>query len=160
MVSDVLNSLDLNPVLATLGTDLVGIVNSTVGALDGSGFNTRSINLADNILYSINDYSGNTHTNRILAQNGSIVDQFLDNDGNIHREQVVGYYARDMTFNGYNETVTRGGEAERQLEYVYTPYTGLSVVSAIFTNAAGKVVATQVFSEAAGGGTSSVVGEL
>ena len=88
MIGDVLDSLDLNPVLATLGQDVSNIVNTTVGDLTGSSSSSttekRSYNLANNILYSINDYSGHTHTNRILAQNGSIIQQSLDNNGNIY----------------------------------------------------------------------------
>src|SRR4051812_28394221 len=60
MIGDVLDSLDLNPVLATLGQDLGSIVNTTVGAVSGatSAVEARSYNLIHNILYSINDYSG------------------------------------------------------------------------------------------------------
>lgn len=61
-----------------------------------------------------------------------------------------------MTFNGHNKTVTGNGEAEREVEYVYAPFPGLQVVSAIFMNADGKVVATRVLSEASGGGSSTV----
>ena len=162
MIGDVLDSLDLNPILATLGQDLGNVVNTTVGALTGttSALSTRSYQLANNILYSINDYSGNTHTNRILAQNGSLIDQSIDNNGNVHNQQVVGYYTKDMTFNGYNESVVLMGQADRELEYVYTPFAGLSVVSAIYTNSLGNVVATQVLSEGYGGGMSTVGGEL
>jgi hypothetical protein len=161
MIGDVLDSLDLNPILATLGQDLTSIVNTTVGGLTGasSAVEARSYNLAHNILYSINDYSGRTHTNRILAQNGSIIDQSLDNDGHIYGEKVVGFYTTDMTFNGYNHTVTSNSQADRELEYVYEPYVGLSIVSAIFTNAAGTVVGTQVLSESSGGGGSTVSGD-
>jgi len=162
MIGDVLNSLDLNPVLATLGQDVSNIVNTTAGALTDttSSLNTRSVQFSSNILYSINDYSGNTHTNRILSQDGSIIDQFLDNNGEIHSQNVVGYYATDMQFNGFNQTVTHGGEAERELEYVYTPFYGVIVVSAIYTSATGSVVSTQVLSESNAGGSSTVSGEL
>ncbi|KAH8687620.1 hypothetical protein BGZ60DRAFT_522266 [Tricladium varicosporioides] len=165
MIGDVLNSLDLNPILATLGQDVGQIINTTVGGLTGttsSGFSTassivekRSYDLEHNILYSINDYSGNTHTNRILAQNGSLIDEFLDNRGVVHSDQVVGYYLQDMTFNGYNQSVSKG-IATRELEYVYEPYIGLSAVCAVFTDAAGNVVSTQVLSESSAGGTSTV----
>jgi hypothetical protein len=160
MVGDVLDSLDLNPVLATLGQDVTQIVNTTVSGLTGtsttSTVQARSYNIAHNILYSINDFTGMTHTNRVLAQNGSIIDQSIDNDGNVHAETMVGFYLKDMTFNGYNKTVSSNSQADRELEYVYTPFPGLQVVSAIFMNAAGKVVATQVLSEATGGGSSTV----
>jgi len=127
MIGDVLDSLDLNPILATLGQDLTSVVNTTVTGLTGtgsSGVSARSYNLANNILYSINDYSGHTHTNRILAQNGSIIDQSLDNDGHVYKEVMVGYYTRDMRFNGYNASVSGNSQVERETEWVYDPYPG------------------------------------
>jgi hypothetical protein len=163
MINDTLNSLDLNPVLATLGQDVGNIVNNTVGGLTGgtsqsSTLVARSYELTNNILYSINDYSGNTHTNRILTQTGSIIDQLLDNDGNARGQQVIGSYLSDMTFNGYNHSVVINDEVAQELEYVYTPFNGLSVVSAIYVNPAGTVVAAQVLSESGGGGSSTVGG--
>jgi hypothetical protein len=158
MINDVLNSIDLNPALAMLGQVVNSTLNSTTSAVSGSTVAARSINLVDNILYSINDYSGRTHTNRILAQDGSIIDQSLDNDGNLYSEKIVGDYSTDMTFNGYDQSVTENGQAERELQYLYQPYVGLEVISAIFMDAAGKVVATQVLSEFGGGGTSTLVG--
>lgn len=159
MINDTLNSLDLNPILATLGQGVGSLLNTTVGGLTGSSLGRRSYDLENSILCSINDYSGNTHTNRILTQSGSIVDQHLDNNGNIQSEQVVGSYLADMTFNGYNTSVVRNGQLTHELEYVYTPFDGLSVVSAIFVDAADKVVAAQVLSESGAGG-SSTVGDL
>ena len=161
MINDTLNSLDLNPVLATLGQDVGSIVNETVGGLTGSTSQTsavvpRSFELTNNILYSINDYSGNTHTNRILTQSGNIIDQSLDNNGQISSQQVVGTYLGDMTFNGYSQSVVRNGQAVKELEYVYTPINGLSVVSAVYVDEANAVVATQVLSESSAGGGSTV----
>lgn len=158
MIKDVLSSIDLNPILVTLGQDISSIVNTTTGILTDTASNLedRSFLLAHNILYSVNDYSGRTHTNRVLAQNGSIVDQSLGNDGVVYGEKMVGFYLTDMTFNGYNHSVTGNSQADRELEYVYTPYTGLSVICAIFTNYAGAVVGTQVLSESGGGGSSSI----
>lgn len=160
MINDTLNSLDLNPVLATLDQDLNATANSlTSGSTTPtSSVAARSYDLAHNILYSTNDYSGNTHTNRILTQSGTIVDQFLDNNGNTRNQQLVGSYLRDMTFNGYNQSVIINGQVARELEYVYTPFDGLSVVSAIYVDVAGTVVATQVLSESGGGGGSTVGG--
>jgi hypothetical protein len=156
MITDVLNSIDLNPIVATLGQDVGQIVNTTAGALTGgSTVSRRSYELEHNVLYSINDYSGNTHTNRILAQDGSIVDQKLDNGGHISSQVEVGSYLQEMTFNGYNESVSRG-EATRELEYVYSPFPGLSVVAAVFTKNDGSVVSTQVLSESGGGGSSTI----
>ena len=54
----------------------------------------------DSILYSINNYEGNVHTNRILSHNGDIVDEVLANDGTILRAKVIGNYATDMKPNG------------------------------------------------------------
>ena len=161
MINDTLNSLDLNPVLATLGQDVGKIVNTTAGALTGSSAHSsvvtaRSFDLENNILYSINDYSGNTHTNRVLTQSGSIIDQSLDNNGNIHNQRIVGSYLSDMSSNGYNQSIVKNGQVAREVEYVYTPFHGLSVVSAIYIDAAGSVVATQVLSESSAGGSSTV----
>lgn len=141
MIDDILHSLDLNPVLATLGQDLTNITNTTVGALTGSSNTKRSVpyDLAHNVLFSTNDYSGNTHKNRILQQNGDIVDQYLDNDGNIKGSQTVGNYLKDMTFNGENVTTTVSGRPAQKLEFVYEPFKGLSVVSYVFVAGEGEV---------------------
>ena len=169
MIGDVMNSLDLNPVLATLGSDLGNITNATVGALNstlgGSGLTGRSApggedyNLLHNVLYSINDYSGNTHTNRILSQTGQIVNQQLDNSGHVTGERVVGSYLTDMAFNGYNKTITRMSQTVNELQYVYNAVPGLIVIAAIFEDSEGRVVGTQVLSEAFGGGESTVASQ-
>jgi len=160
MIGDILNSLDLNPTLAALGTDLVNITNTTVGALESPSIHSRGIpasyDLAHNVLYSTNNYAGNTHSNRILTQTGSIIDQYLDNDGNIRSQQTVGYYLRDMTFNGENRSAVIHGQPVWKLEYVYQPFVGLSVVSNIYVNDTGAVMATQVLSELYGGGSSTI----
>jgi hypothetical protein len=168
MISDVLDSIDLNPIIATLSQDISSITDtavSAVGGLAGSGkASSSSISKRDlhdwqlehNILYSINDYSGNTHTNRILSQNGTIVDQKIDNMGTVTQQTEVGNFRGDMTFNGYNTTVTKNGQQVREEEYVYEPYVGLSVVSAIYIDQTGVVVGTQVLSESAGGGSSTI----
>jgi len=170
MIDDVLNSLDLNPVLATLGQDVGNLVNQTVGGLTGgtSGSGTASGNLTArslfndafpldaNILYSVNNYEGNTHTNRVLFPNGDIVDEELDNDGQIHTQRVVGNYASEMSFNGFNESVTINGQFLHELEYNYAPIPGLSIVVAVFQDASGKVVTARILAEARGGGYSSI----
>jgi hypothetical protein len=162
MVNDVLDSIDLNPIIAALGQDVSQIVNSTVGGLTGSSTTAKrdqiyDYNLQHNILYSVNNYQGQSHTNRVLAQNGSMYDVFLDNDGNEKGRQLVGYYSRDMTFNGHNRTIASDGAAPLyELQYVYTPFPGLEVISWIYMSAAGKVTRTQVIAEAVGGGTSTV----
>jgi hypothetical protein len=165
MIGDILDSLDLNPVLATLGQDVGDIVNTTLSGLtdttaESAAVVPRNWNLEHNVLYSVNDYSGRTHTNRVLTQSGSIVDQFLDNEGVMHSQTVVGDYLKDMTFNGYNKSIVLDGHVAQELEYVYAPFPGLSVVSAVFLNSNGSmVVATKVLSESSAGG-SSTVGDL
>jgi hypothetical protein len=160
MIGDILNSIDLNPALVALGTDLVNITNTTVGALEGSSIQSRGVpssyDLSHNVLYSTNNYQGNTHANRILTQTGSIVDQYLDNDGNLKSQQTVGYYLKDMTFNGENTSAVIHGQPVWKLEYVYTPFMGLQVVSNIYVNDTGTVMATQVLSELSGGGSSTI----
>ena len=175
MIGDVLDSLDLNPVLATLGQDVGEIINTTVGGLTGATGSTGSTgsnsslssrdnnaadplgyNIAHGILYSVNNYAGQTHTNRMLTQTGSIVDQSLDNNGRVTKTAMVGSYATDMQPNGYEITVTRDGREVREVEYTYKPFPGLSAISAIYFDAQGVVVGTQVLAESSAGGTSTV----
>ncbi|KAL2419566.1 hypothetical protein ABEF95_005100 [Exophiala dermatitidis] len=166
MINDTLNSIDLNPIIATIGSDVGSLVNNTLGA-GGSGdsssgasdLSARSFDLDEGILYSVNDYSGNTHTNRILAQSGDIVDQSLHNDGSVYGSQVVGSYWHDMTFTGRERTVIYNGENVRELEYTYTPFNGLSVIAAVFLDSQGNVVGTKVLSELEGGGSSTIANE-
>ena len=167
MIDDVLNSIDLNPVLATLGQDLGEIVNSTTGLLgdgvsviDSVAKRSLDFDLANNILYSVNNYVANKHTNRILEQNGDIVDETLNNDGVVSGTRVIGSYATDMTYNGINATVEYDGETVQELQYTYAPLHGIMVVSAIFVNDDGNVVGTQVLSELSAGGSSSIGGDL
>lgn len=174
MIGDVLDSLDLNPVLATLGQDLDNITSTVVGGLDGSSSTTTSSNgtvskrnanipdpsfqITHNILYSVNNYSGDKHTNRILEQDGSIVDQSLDNDGRVTGQKVIGSYSKDMTHTGQSRTVTENGEEVTEMEYSYTPLPGIRVISAVYVNTAGSVTGTRVLSEAFGGGGSVIDG--
>jgi hypothetical protein len=165
MIGDVLHSLDLNPILATLGNDLGSIVNNTLGGLrnapayergKGKGLMTRSLKIEKNILYSVNDYSGNTHTNRVLAQNGNILEQGLDNDGHPTGERIVGSYDKDMTFTGKEITKKWDGQDAQELEYEYNPFPGVRIVSAIYKDSDGKVIGVQVISDSGGGGTSTI----
>ncbi|KAK3209174.1 hypothetical protein GRF29_69g1009587 [Pseudopithomyces chartarum] len=169
MINDTLSSIDLNPILAELGNGLGTIINSTSGLIDdvagGSGssnakrdsLDIHQFQLANNILYSIDDYSGNTHTNRILAQNGDLVDQSLDNNGRVSGTKVVGNYLKNMRFNGFNETVKYKGEEVWEEEYVYEPYMGLMAISGIFkSKSTGEVVGTQLIAEARGGGSATI----
>ncbi|KKY39446.1 hypothetical protein UCDDA912_g00519 [Diaporthe ampelina] len=160
MVADVLDSIDLNPVIATLGDDLGKIVNGTVGDLTSDDYGAkakRNFALDEGILYSINDYTGNTHTNRVLAQNGDLYDVKLDNDGDEESRTTVGYYDRDMTFTGHNKTVSIDGEVkEFELQYMYNPFPGIESVCWIYVSPTGKVTRTQVIAETFGGGSSTI----
>jgi len=170
MINDTLDALDANPALATLGETVGGVLNETAGAVgglaggvvggatggSGSPLAARSFELLDNILYSVNDYSGNTHTNRVLAQDGNIVDQMLDNAGDVHSSRVVGSYADTMRFVEERDVVLNG-EPVSEREYIYAPFDGLQVIAAVFVTGDGEVVGTRVLSEASGGGSSTIV---
>lgn len=158
-----MDAIDLNPLIATLGTDVSTIVNSTVGDLTGSSSSStttsttkRSFDI-NNVLYSINDYSGNTHTNRILDQDGNLYDVKLDNDGNEQSKTLVGSYATAMTFTGHNNTVSINGQVrEYELQYAYKPFPGIESIAWIYVTPAGAVTRTQVIAEAFGGGSSTI----
>jgi hypothetical protein len=168
MINDTLNSIDLNPIIAELGNGLGTIINETGNLIgdvteeEAAAKAKRSLDLLQfeldaNILYSVNDYSGNTHTNRILAQNGDIVEQTLDNNGQVQGQRTVGSYLKDMRFNGFNQTVTYKGQEVREEEYVYEPFAGLMAISGVFFDeGSGNVVGTQLIAEARGGGSSSI----
>ena len=167
MVDDVLTSIDLNPIIATLGDGLSDIVDD-VGEAVGGGAATEedaetlkkrdlAFRLENNILYSINDFSGSAHTNRVLAQNGSLFDVFLNNQGVERRRKVVGYYSRDMDFTGHNRTISVGGKVtELELQYLYEPYKGLSAYCNIYTDTSGRVLRTKIVAEAEGGGAATI----
>lgn len=159
-IGDVLDAIDLNPLIATLGTDVSTVVNDTVGDLSDSSSSSSSTKRSfdiDNVLYSINDYSGNTHTNRILDQDGNIYDVKLDNDGNEQSKKLVGSYADTMTFTGHNSTVSINGQVrEYELQYVYQPFPGIESIAWIYVTPAGAVTRAQVIAEAFGGGSSTI----
>lgn len=171
MINETLTSIDLNPVIAELGSGLGSIVDDVGDLLGGGGddeatasakakrgLELRNFELENNILYSVNDYSGNTHTNRVLAQNGDIVEQTLDNFGKIQGQRTVGSYLKDMRFNGFNESVTYKGQEVWEEEYVYTPFPGLYAISGVFFDKATReVVGTQLIAEARGGGSSTIL---
>ena len=170
MINKTLTSIDLNPIIATLGDGLTDIVNDTVGGLTGSGSDSTSTNadasslearslsfeLENNILYSTNNYRANRHTNRILAQNGDIVAKHLDNDGNVLGQEVVGTYKSDMTPTGDERETEFEGRAVTEKEYKFTPFPGLTAFCAIYFDAQGTVVGTQLIAEASGGGSSTI----
>lgn len=172
MVDNVLESLDLNPIIATLGQGIGDIVNSTTDAVggllggDGSSSSSsssqaakRSLEIEDNILFSINDFSGNSHTNRVLAQNGDIVEQDLDNDGRVSGTRVVGTYAKDMTFTGHEDTVDRDGQEVLSKQYKYEPIHGVQAIAAVFFDGKGGVVGTQILSELEAGGHATIAAD-
>ena len=183
MVSDVLDSIDLNPVIAELGNSLgeiVGDVGDAVGDIaggltgggSGSGSNQTAQSqakrdldfhqwdLRNNILYSVNNFEGNTNKRRVLAQNGDIVEQTLDNTGAISASSVVGNYLTSMRFNGFNQSVTFKCEEVWEEEYVYEPFLGLYSISGVFKRKSnGEVVGTQLLAEARGGGSASIGNE-
>ena len=190
MVDDVLSSIDLNPIIATLGNgvkDVVGGIADDLGngggqsggGGGGSSSSTSSsaapsasatgnakraltaldYNMQHGILYSTNDYSGNTHANRILGQNGTIYDSYVDNDGHEVSRTNVGFYNQDMTFTGHNRTITIDGKTEYEMGYHYAPYPGLDIYAAIWMDTIGRIVKTKIVSESEAGGTSTVSGE-
>lgn len=159
-----LDSLDLNPVIATLGEDVSSVVGNTTSALEGSSSSSTSTSTStkrstalDNVLYSVNDYSGNTHTNRILGQDGNLYDVKLNNDGDEQSETLVGSYADLMTFNGHNKTISVDGTVKQyELQYTYNPFPGIESVCYIYVTPSGKVSMTEIIAEAFGGGSSTL----
>ncbi|KAF2824542.1 hypothetical protein CC86DRAFT_468636 [Ophiobolus disseminans] len=174
MISDVLDSIDLNPIIAELGNGLGSIINDTAGLIGdvggglGGGNSSNSGNtkrevdfhqfdLYNNILYSVNNFEGNTHKRRVLAQNGDIVEQTLNNNGVISGTDVVGNYLTNMRFNGFNESVTYKGQEVWEEEYVYEPFAGLYSISGVFkSKSTGAVLGTQLLAEARGGGNANI----
>ncbi|KAH7064170.1 hypothetical protein BKA63DRAFT_525968 [Paraphoma chrysanthemicola] len=173
MIGDVLDSIDLNPVIAELGNGLGSIINDTAGligdvggGLTGNGstpskakrdIDFHQFDLLNNILYSVNNFEGNTHKRRVLAQNGDIVEQTLNNFGSISGTTVVGNYLTNMRFNGFNQTVTYKGQEVWEEEYIYEPFAGLYSISGVFkSKTSGAVVGTQLLAEARGGGNVNI----
>ncbi|KAF6821097.1 hypothetical protein CMUS01_11455 [Colletotrichum musicola] len=164
MVDDVLTSIDLNPIIATLGDGVSDIVNKTVDAItdeddEASAVAKRDLTyrIENGILYSVHDFEGRRHTNRVLAQNGSMFDVFLNNNGEETGRRVAGYYSRDMTFSGHNRTIAVDGQVkEFELQYIYAPYPGLEAFSNIYVDTTGTVVRTKIVAEAEGGGTATI----
>ncbi len=164
MINSTLSSIDLNPIIATLGEGLGEVLNSTgqaVGNLTSSSLSTRSLSfeLENGILYSTNNYRADKHTNRVLEQNGDILAVHLNNDGKVLSQHTVGNYKKDMRFNGYEVQTEYKGQAVTEKEYVYEPFAGLSATCAIYFDAAGEVVGTQIIAEATAGGSSSIGNE-
>ncbi|KAF4472269.1 hypothetical protein FALBO_825 [Fusarium albosuccineum] len=164
MVDDVLESIDLNPIIATLGdgvADIVGDVGDVITEDTTEALEKRdlTIRLENNILYSINDFSGSAHTNRVLTQDGFLYNIYLDNQGVEKRRKQVGYYSKDMKFTGHNRTITMDGGVEYELQYTYAPYHGLNAYCNIYTDPSGKVLRTKIVAEAEGGGAATIANE-
>jgi hypothetical protein len=174
MISDVLDSIDLNPVIAELGNGLGSIINDTAGLVgdvgsglvgNGSANAKRDIDfhqfdLRNNILYSINNFEGNASKRRVLSQNGDIVEQTINNHGTVSGEHVVGNYLQNMRFNGFNESVTYKGQEVWEEEYIYEQFAGLYSISGVFkSKSTGAVVGTQLLAEARGGGSADIGNE-
>lgn len=160
IVSSVMDSIDLNPIIAELGNSL-GEITDAVGDVLSPGVSKRDVweedwTLKNNILFSINDYTGSAHTNRVLGQNGDVVDQSLDDSGNVRGVVAVGTYVDVMQFTGQRSKVVYGTVEADELEYTYDPLPGVRKVAFIYVDATGKVLGTQVVAESSGGGSSSI----
>ena len=177
MINSTLDSIDLNPIIAELGNTVGTVVGDLGDVLGGSSTSSAATSgptaatggnltsrssfvLEQNILYSVNDYSGNTHKNRVLTQTGDLVDQSLDNEGHVYNQQVVGNYETDMTFTGHEHAgVIVHGMSTTEKEYTYAPLPGLIARVAVYFGAGGNVVATRILGEVEGGGMSTISGE-
>ncbi|KAF5021021.1 hypothetical protein F66182_6952 [Fusarium sp. NRRL 66182] len=169
MVDNVLESIDLNPTIAALGdgvADIVGDVGDVISSDSGPSEDAEAVEkrdltvrLENNILYSINDFSGSAHTNRVLTQDGYLYNIYLNNQGVEKRRKQVGYYSKDMKFTGHNRTIAVDGGVEYELQYTYTPYHGLNAYCNIYTDASGKVMRTKIVAEAEGGGAATIANE-
>ncbi|KAH9869074.1 hypothetical protein J1614_008151 [Plenodomus biglobosus] len=176
MISNVLDSIDLNPVIAELGNGLGSIINETAGLVTDAGtqpsgnepaaaaanekrnLDLHQWHLTNNILYTTTNFQASTHQRRTLAQDGAIIQTTLNNAGEeISAPVVVGSYARDMRFTGFNKSVLFDGREAREEEYVYEPFAGLYSVAAVFLEVgSGEVVGTRLLGEVRGGGSADI----
>jgi len=143
MIRDVLDSLDLNPIISELGNG-VGTITNAVRDVLAPGVSKRDMlvedwTLRNNILFSINDYSGSAHTNRVLAQNGDVVDQDLDDSGNVRAVRVVGGYESVMQSTGQSRKVVYENVEADEAEYVYEPFPGVKKVAVVFVDETRRV---------------------
>ncbi|KAF4946980.1 hypothetical protein FSARC_14074 [Fusarium sarcochroum] len=169
MVDDVLASIDLNPTIAALGdgvADIVGDVGDAISNDSGTSEDAEAVEkrdltvrLENNILYSINDFSGSAHTNRVLTQDGFLYNIYLNNQGVEKSRKEIGYYSKDMKFTGHNRTITVDGGVEYELQYTYSPYHGLNAYCNVYTDPSGKVLRTKIVAEAEGGGAATIANE-
>lgn len=177
MVGNVLESIDLNPLIVTLGNGVADIVDDVGDVVGGSDAETEAdaealekrdltFRIENNILYSMHDFSGAKHTNRVLAQDGTLVDIFLNNQGGETGRRPVGNYLSKMSFTGSNNTVVEeDGDGNtvtlHELQYRYEPYAGLSAYCSIYVTppgeeGGGNVVKTRIVAEAEGGGSATI----
>lgn len=168
MISNVLDSIDINPLVATIGNAAGKLLNETGDIIENVGGGTdsasqpsaleeRGFKQDENILYSVNDYTGNAHTNRILLQNGDLIDQSLNNKGDVSREKLVGSYKDHLHFTGESRDVVKNGRNLRVEEWIYKPFPGLEIITAVYLDAEnGNVVRTRVIAEASAGGSSTI----
>ena len=161
MINDTLDSIDLNPILANLGNTIGEVINDTAGAVGAATNSKRSEDflLEQGILYSVNSYTQDTHTNYVLSQSGDIVAQSLHNDGSIYGKEVVGSYWHDMTPNGHEFTVVLDGRQVHVKEYVYEPHVGLEIIAAIYLDG-GNVIKTAILAESGAQTSSTIAGDL
>lgn len=167
MVDQVLESIDLNPIIAELGeavgnitdsiSDAVGGVGDAVGNVtsDESALAKRSFELENNILFSINNFAGNTNTNRVLEQDGTVVNRRLNNQGALQGTRVVGTYSELMRFAGDVEPVEDDVAVTVQ-EWIYEPYAGITAYCWIYLDAEGEVVRTRIVAESFAGGSATI----
>jgi hypothetical protein len=148
MVNDVLNSIDLNPSAAKVnrGTQKTETQTRTPGTpIDKRAQSViTNTGLSNNILYTIKDYEGRTHTNRILTQTGDIIDEFLDRKGIVISQKRIENYEVDMTPLEHETPIALNVNSNVESRFDYNPIPGIHVVIAVFKDASGKITKTEV----------------
>ena len=135
IVNRVFESLDLNPGLITSLTNVTGLLDHVVGAVEG-------------LLGSINQ--GGTTLNFLVDDLGNIVQQVAGAAGGSPVSTIVGNYQTNMTYTGATQTLQNGLV---QKTYSYSPLNAL--VNLVF-NTAGQVVKASVVTPTGGSNSSSV----
>lgn len=129
IVNRVFDSLDRNPGLIASLTNVTGLLDPVVGAVEG-------------LLGSINQ--GGTTLNFLVDNLGNIVQQVAGASGGGPVSTIVGSYLNNMTFTGATQTLQNGLV---QKTYSYSPLNAL--VNLVF-DAAGKVVKSSVVKQTGG----------
>lgn len=143
MVNDALNSIDMNPPAGTIDKtsnkprpkafpSKAPIDKRSQSVLEKTG-------LANNLLCAIKDYKGEIRTNRILTQNGGIVDETLDLDGNVISQKQIGNFETDMTLMDHEEMIAFDENGYRQSRYLYNPLPGIKKIVAISKDKHGTI---------------------